>query len=83
MSASLAFNLALLVVVGALLVWFPDKLTLIPLVLSKVTPPAAQAADASPGSRPRPGARRAAPGRRPGPKGKKPPKRAKRKKTAA
>jgi len=72
MSANLVFNLVLLVAVAGLLVWFPDRLTLVPLILSKVTPPAATTAAASPGSAPapRPGARRA-PARRRAAKGKK------------
>lgn len=53
MSATLLFNLMLLAVVGGLLVWFPDRLTLVPLILSKVTPPIESNAPARPSRRSR------------------------------
>lgn len=68
MSAHLAFNLALLVLIGALLMWFPDRLTLVPLILSKVQAPIPPAEP----PREQPAARRR-PGRRPATRAKKKP----------
>lgn len=64
MSAALVVNLSLLVLVGALLIWFPDRLTLVPMILSRVNrAPPGPAREEPPRAAPR---RR--PGRRPKPR---------------
>lgn len=60
MSAALVVNLSLLILVGVLLVWFPDRLTLVPLILSRVNrapPGPAREEPPQAAGRPRPGRR--------------------------